>query len=242
MKKLVIAAIALTMLAGCGGKKNNKAEREAAYAEVLNDSIEAVNREIDSCESRLKVVHDEIGGWLHDFTNVANPREAGAYTIFTDFKDKYPLTNTGLAARINSNGQLELIAALKGSRFNRIAAMVPEQTAESDTVLPDQALNYTADGLTTVLFTGPKAVAVAKLISDNQLNRPRLNFINNGPILTWNIPNETAKMVMATYLLYERQQEAARLELRIPMLHEKINLLRAHRDNRQPKSEATQTE
>lgn len=237
MKKIIAAAIMLAVLSGCGGKKSEKQDREAAYVEALNDSINAVNREIESCDQRLKEVHDEIGAWLHDFTNVANPREAGAYTIFTSFKDKYPLTNTGLAARINSNGQLELIAALKGAKFNQIAVLVPDQTVESDTVLADQALNYTADGLTTVMFTGPKAVAIAKLIADNQLNRIRISFIKKGPVLMWNLPNETANMVMATYLLYDRQQEAARLELRIPMLHEKINLLRAHRDRRSPQQE-----
>lgn len=232
MKKLLMATIALLMLTGCGGKKNDREDREAAYAGMLTDSIAKIEREIDSCENRLKEVHDQIGVWLRDFTNVSNPREAGSYLIYTSFKDKYPLKTTGIASRINSNGQFELIAALKNTPFTRIAAIAPSETAETLDVPRDQALNYTADGLTTVLFTGKEAVEVGRVIADNQLNHVTINYLNSGPVLGWVVPNETAKMMMATYILYRDQQEAARLEQRIPMLHEKINLLRAHRDRR----------
>ena len=37
-------------------------------------------------------------------------------------------------------------------------------------------------------------------------------------------------MIMATWQLYSDQREANRLEHRAQMLHEKVNLLRTHRD------------
>ena len=49
-------------------------------------------------------------------------------------------------------------------------------------------------------------------------------------VQAWRIPESDAKMIAYTYQLYSTQRELNRLERRVPMLHEKINLLRAHKD------------
>lgn len=227
MKKYFALSIALLALASCSPKKVGS-ERADDYAASLNDSIAAINAEIDSCENNLQILHDRVAEWLRDFTAVSNPREAGTYWIFTKFRDRYPLKGNGVITRINDNGQLELIAALKGAPFDKIAVRTGETTIMSDTVPNDQALNYRVDGFSTVLFTGPRAVEIAKTIADNQLNHVAINYYGSNLILSWTVPQDVKEMIMSTYMLYSSQQDAARLEKRIPMLHEKINLIRTH--------------
>lgn len=226
----IFAALGVALLlSACTGKYNGE-KRHASYAQQLTDSIEAVSREIDSCQNRLDLVHEQISERLGSFTMVNNPREAGPYFIFSDFRDRYPLKTTGVIARINTNGQFELIAALAGGNFESISATSGTDKVFSDTIKNDQALNYRADGLNTVLYAGAGADRVGSFIADNMLNNIKIGFHNPALVRTLEIPTEVKKEVALTYQLYDLQQQAARLELRIPMLHEKIKLLRAHRD------------
>ena len=67
----------LIMLSACGSKpKGDSAQTE--YDKTLSDSIAAIQQEIDSCDSQAAVLRDQVGEWLHDFSTVANPREAGS--------------------------------------------------------------------------------------------------------------------------------------------------------------------
>ena len=80
------------------------------------------------------------------------------------------------------------------------------------------------------LFYGARADSIARLISDNALNDVRVEFIENGVRGNWTMPGDYKKMVSATWMLYSARRDQIRLEGRIKMLHEKINLLRAHID------------
>lgn len=216
-------------LASCSG---GNAERSAdkAYAAALKDSIRNIQAEIDSCDRNLDILRDNQDVWLRDFTTVANSREAAPYMIYTPFKEKYPPTETGLIARLAENGQLELIASLRGARFDQIAVTADMETVTSDVVSPDQALNYFADGLNTVMFTGPKADMIGHLIADNELNPITVSFINGKPVKAMKLPEEYSKMISTTFELYNTQKQIAALERRVPMLHRKIDLLRSHLD------------
>ena len=151
-----IAAVSLIALAaGCVSRNNEKGEQaRAEYAQSLGDSIAGIERQIDSCNNNIGALRDHVGELLRDFTTVANPREAGSYIIMTPFKGRYPLKSTGLLARINDNGQFELIAALSGKAFDQITVNGPSVTASSAVVPHDQALNYRTASLTTVSFIG----------------------------------------------------------------------------------------
>ena len=220
---------ALVMLSACGSKpKGESAQTE--YDKTLSDSIAAIQQEIDSCDSQAAVLRDQVGEWLRDFSTVANPREAGSYVILSSYRNRYPLTSTGLVARINDSGQFELIGALSVSSFNQVTVDAPSESATSDVVPRDQALNYHTASLTTVLFTGEKADAIGRLIADNQLNPLTVTFMESKPVKSWKIPESNAKMIAYTYQLYSSQKELNRLERRVPMLHEKINILRIHKD------------
>ncbi len=217
-------------LASCGGGKADREKAKANYAAALSDSISASEREIEECEVRLKEAGDLANQWMSDFTPVNNPREVEGYLIFNGWQDKYPLNSTGLVARINENEQLELIAALSGSQFTSIIVESGTHSAASDTVPHDQALNYKRDNLNTVMFSGARADSIARLISNNELNDISVVFIEGGVKGKWKMPQDYKKMISATWMLYSSRRDQIRLEGRIKMLHEKINLLRTHID------------
>lgn len=220
----------MILLGACGGKNDKGEKARADYGLALQDSIEVMQQQIDSCNSNIARLNDETGAMLHDFTTVGNPREVGTYIIFSTFKDKYPLRSTGVVARVNDNGQFELVAALSGKRFDQIRVLAPDMALESEVVPNDQALNFRNQNLTTVLFTGSRADSIGALIADNALNGLKVDYLQGGTVSTWTMPVENADMITATYRLYSNMKERARLERRVPMLHEKINLLRAHKD------------
>lgn len=225
-----VALLSLAFIpAGCNSKNSDR-DAGKDYAKSLDDSIAALKTRIDSCDLAIKDLKAQEDEWLVDFTTVSDPRQAAPYMIYSDMKDVYPPKNTGIMARLADNGQFELIAALRGSRFNSISVISGENSASSDIVPPDQALNYTVDGLTIVLFTGPNADAIGKLIADNDLNDIKVVFNNGKPVKTIQISNEYKKMIMASYQLYADRRECNRLERMIPMLSRKIDILRNHKE------------
>lgn len=221
----------LTLLSACGGTNHDSKQAKEDYKNSLNDSIEAIKVEIDSCNSQIEILREKVNVWLRDFSTVSNPREVAPYIIYTPAKDKYPLTSTGVMARMNDSGQLELVAALAGNHFDQISVTAGDESLSSSVVPNDQALNYRTDNLTTVMFSGQAADSIANLIADNELNPVSLSYINGGkPVIAMKLSDFEKKTVSYTYLLYKNSNELHRLELRVPMLHEKINLIRLHQD------------
>lgn len=231
IKYLNLATVALMFLSACVSRTNDGEKARADYAQSLEDSIKIVKAEIDSCDQQIQIKREQISEWMRDFTTVANPREAGSYMILTSFKNHYPLSSTCLAARINDNNQFELIGALAGKAFDNIVVQGPSVSAASAVVPNDQALNYRTPALTTVLFTGEKADSIGELIADNELNPLTVTFMQgSSAVQSWKISAENAKVISYTYLLFKETRELNRLERRVPMLNEKINLLRLHKD------------
>lgn len=211
--------------------KNDNNKSQENYKKSLSDSIEAVKNEIDSCNEQISLLRNNASEWLRDFSTVANPREAGAYMIMTSARNHYPLHSTGIIARLNDSGQFELIAALSGKPFDCISITSGVHTATTAVVPNDQALNYRSEGLTTVAFTGAEADSVGKLISENQLNPLTINYLNGGgTVQSSKVNNSEAKVVAYTYMLYDLDSQIKRLEQRVPLLQEKMKILRVHRD------------
>lgn len=240
LKKFVYPALAMSMilLPACKPRTDNAEQARADYSQSLTDSITAIQEEIETCNSDIETLRNEVGEMMVNFTTVSNPREVGSYTVLTSWRDRYPLSSTGLVARIDENNRFELVAALEGGTFDQITVQGPSVSASSDIVPNDQALNYRTASLTTVLYSGASADSIGALISDNALNTLNVIFVQSKPVRSWRLPGENANMIAITYSLYERMSELGRLERRVPMLHEKINLLRLHRDARQSDSTA----
>lgn len=238
---LGIAAMLAPALAGCSGSGNdNRAEKE--YDKILSDSIRNLEAEIDSCNSAIDALRENEDMWMRDFVTIDDPRHAAPYMIFSSFQDKYPPAGTGLIARMADNGQFELVATLNNGRFNHITVTAGNHSATSDTVPHDGALNYTAGGLNTVLFTGPGADRIGHLIADNDLDIVKVLYFDKKQTGSYQIPNDYCKMITATFEFYNSRREINRLERRVPMLHRKIDILRSHIDNNSRRNEAKEKE
>lgn len=211
---------------GCGrkneAKERVKAEREAWVAS-LPDSLAAVKAQMDSLQAEISTLTEEVGKLLPDFKYVDNPREVEGYFIANAWAPTYPLTATGLEARITKGEKLELIAALSGgAHFDRIRVSAGGQTAESSTVPHDQALNYRMAGLNTVCFSDSAADSCARLIADNADNAVRIIYLNAGKetgALSYSRAN--AGVMAKTWKLYDTRRKIGRDERMIPMLARK---------------------
>lgn len=231
MKKITIAILPALLLASCAGGNADKDKAKNDYRQALADSVTAAQRNVDSCENRLKVMTDNVNQWMRDFTVVDNSREVEGYYIFNGWQNRYPLQSTGMVARISNGERLELIAALKGATFNAVMVESGEKSATTAVVPHDQALNYRREGLNTVMFAGAEADSVAQMIADNELNVVKVIFLENGkPKGSWQIPEDYKKMISATWMLYSSRQQQMRLEAEMKKEFKKIEILRTHLD------------
>ena len=231
MKKITIAILPALLLASCAGGNADKDKAKNDYRQALADSVTAAQRNVDSCENRLKVMTDNVNQWMRDFTVVNNSREVEGYYIFNGWQNRYPLQSTGMVARISNGERLELIAALKGATFNAVMVESGEKSATTAVVPHDQALNYRREGLNTVMFAGAEADSVAQMIADNELNVVKVIFLENGkPKGSWQIPEDYKKMISATWMLYSSRQQQMRLEAEMKKEFKKIEILRTHLD------------
>ncbi len=231
MKKLTILTLALVVLASCAHKNESGEKAQKIYQNSMEDSVRNIIAEIDSCNDVASSLADKINGLLPEFRAVDNSREVEGYTIFQGWEKRYPLQSTGLVARLSNSRQLELVGVLKGGEFDQIRVNVPSASAVSSVVPFDQALNYRQNGLNTVMFTGKEADEIARLIADNELNPITVSFLKEGKVAgTWKMPNDYAKMVSMTYILYSSNKEMQALTQRSLLLTEKLKLLRRHQE------------
>lgn len=214
--------------AGCSGnpKKEEGKKARAEWVASLDDSIKFCEWEIDSCKNNIQILHDKVGDMLKGFVAISNPREVEGYTIRNGWQNRYPLQSTGIIARITMDEGFELIAANTGKPFQQIEVRSGDKSCVSEIVPHDQGLNYRRGNLTTVLFSGEKADSIGMFISENSLNGVTLVFINNGPVSSMKIPHDNLNMIADTWMVYSTHKEVERLEREVPILHQKINVLR----------------
>lgn len=186
-RKLATPALLLllgaSILGGCRGYSGEKArEQREQWSNSLKDSIRVISEQRGRDSLQVVELQAKVEAEIGNFTMVNNPREVEPYYILSQYKGSYPLSATGIAARMMKNEQIELIAALSGRQFNAIRVEAAGESAESAVVPHDQALNYTANGLTTVAFTGAKADSVCDLISRNSGADISLQYLQNGGV------------------------------------------------------------
>ena len=79
------------------------------------------------------------------------------------------------------------------------------------------------------MFSGNKADSLVMLITDNSQSPVKINFIEGSSIKgSWQISDDYKRMILSTWQLYSSRREQMRLEYKVKMLNEKINLLRSH--------------
>lgn len=229
MNKIIALGAGVLLIAGSLGcnrrnkaKERIQAEREKWEAS-LPDSLKAVERQTDSIKAQLQALNNCFEAMVHTFDYVDNPREVEGYYIAGGWKMNYPLKSTGLVARITKSEKLELIAALAGNaHFNRIRVVTNGQTAETSTVVHDQALNYRMPGLNTVCFSDSAATSCAKLIAENNGSDIKIIYLEGDKQTgTLSYPKQAQSLMMSTWNLYEVISRISRNERMIPMLAKK---------------------
>lgn len=212
---------------GCSRvKKPAAAEEREKWIESLNDSIADYKRLIDSTSNELNMIHSEIGELITEFEFVSNPKAVEGFYIYKGWKSKYPLSTTGMIARINESEGLELLATLKGGTFNRIEVSDPNETLTSETVEHDQALNYRTQSFNTVCYYGGKADSIAMMISDNMPDKITVEYLGSGKKSSIVLPSDQKEMIAATWQLYSRQQESKKLERNMTVWSHRIEVCR----------------
>lgn len=237
-KSILLFSLSISLLsllslsfASCASGNKDGEKAKADYQQSLQDSIKAIQAEIESANQRLESLRDSIDQSLLNFTTVANPREVGSYIILTSAKKNYPLSATGIAVRLDESGVFQLIVALSGKPFNQIAVSAAGQSIESDVVPRDQGLNYQTDQLTTVMFSGRVTDSIAAFIASTP-DQITLSYRQSREVKSIKLSPNDKELISRTFMLYKQRCQLSLLEHKIPLLHQKINLIRVHLDNK----------
>lgn len=225
MKKLLPIAL-LLLLGACINPDTRYKDQQAAWEASLPDSVDALRREMQLTQDSITYTGAELDSLLLKFEHVSDPRLVEGYSIFKGARAGYPLTATGLTARITESGQLELIAALSGGTFDRIKVEAGGESAETETVPFDQGLNYRTGGLNTVAFTGGKADTVAGVIA-SAAGAVKVIYLNGRQSGSLTLSAPAKEAISTTYRYTETSRRLALLERRLPMLQQKIKILEA---------------
>lgn len=164
---LLAVAVGVTA-AGCAGKsaKERVAAQRQQWEESLKDSVATAERQVDSVKNRISALRESTDKLLRRFRCVDNPKEVEKYYLPEVAGFSYPLTSTGLAARVMANEQFELVAAYQGASFTNIRIQADGKQMRTHAVAPDQGLNYRSGNMTTISFTGRDVDSLAYMLAD----------------------------------------------------------------------------
>ncbi len=239
---LSVATLALLLASSCVKRveKSAKAKEHEAWISSLTDSIRNMEDEIKSTENQLDFLHEKIGTLLNSFQYVNNPREVEGYTILSGWKNRYPLTSTGIVARITENEGYEIVAALSGGNFDAIEVSGNGGAATTAVVSHDQALNYRSGGLTTVAFTAGKGDTIGNFVASAP-GTVSLTYLQGGrKVKSISLSEDVKKMLSSTWELYSSQREAETLERQIPLMYKKLQVVRRMSDEGKNKQKPTE--
>lgn len=222
LKAILLTAVAVVTLAGCGPKKPAAAEERERWLTSLNDSIAEYGRRLKAVNAELTDARAGVAELIGRFDYVNNPRQVEGYYILNGWKDRYPLHQTGLVARITEDERFDLIATLTGAVFNEVAVTADGQTVQSAVVPHDQALNYRAGNLNTVCFSGEKADSIGAFIGSVGDVKATVHYLNGSRTGSLVLPADEKDMIAATWQLYSRQKRLHSLEKEIPRLSGRI--------------------
>lgn len=222
---LLSLCLSLLLLASCGGKKQSEAaQRHEQWLMSLNDSIDKLRQRLQIINDSITLLHSQVDEQLAQFERMDNARWVEGFTIYKGWSGRYPLTSTGIVARITEDESLELVAALSNATFESIRIDAGSQSATSQRVPHDQALNYRAGSLNTVAFSGPKADSVAMVVAMNPDADAIVTFFGNQKSGIHKLTAAEKEMIAATWRLSDTHKRANRLERELPLINEKIKI------------------
>lgn len=212
---------------GCAQIKKPEAisEREN-WINSFHDSIEIYQKKISEVQSKLNECNNKIMGVLENFEYVSNPRQVEGYYILKGWNSKIPFTSTGIYARITKSENLELIATLSGSTFNKICITDGKSKVESQLVPHDQALNYRHGAYNTVCFSGNVTDSLIEYIAHHHTANIKLQFIDGNKNVPFTIPSTEKQMIAETWNLFSIQKQQKSLQKELWITSRKIDTYR----------------
>ena len=217
----------------------DKSRKEAIAAErerweaSLRDSLDLFEKRLEEKQRDLPAKREEAGRILSEFSFVENPREVEGYYILSSARGKYPLTSTGITARLTKGEVPEVIAALSGANFSAIRLSVPTgEYVVSQTVPYDQALNYRAGSLNTVAFTGDTADSLLNFALSHSGEELTVTYLNPGEVRKTKVSESEREILNATMRLVRSRKELRAAEAEIPALSRKIQRLKSREEDR----------
>lgn len=227
----ILLLAAIFMLSACSQKKSEEAaHKHEAWTASLADSIAFMKHQIAENDSIIESLHKEVAERLMGFSHIDNPREVEGYTVVSSHAGRLPLTSTGLAARITEDEGFELLSALSGGTYSRISVSSPKGSASTADVPHDQALNYRHSGYNTVAFHGEGADSVGMLIAHSTPGSVRIVFHGSSG-KSMKLSKADHDMVARTWLLFDAQRRAEKMERDNILLTRKIQSVRRIADH-----------
>lgn len=231
----------LATLAGCKKYDGSKAAADRRkWVESLNDSLALVNKQRAADSLEIIRLRSEIDSEICNFTQVSNPREVESYYILSTFKGNYPLTSTGVAARITNGMEFELIAALSGKKFDAVRVTSPTgASATSMTIPPDQALNFTdSNGLTVVAFSGGINDSLGRFVANNPSELLRMEYLRSGATqASINLSDAQKKWISSSWQLANNRSTLDSLENHQIIYARKLQILHITIDREKRKAQ-----
>ena len=229
----VIFPLLMLLIAGCGAGKEKReriARERESWESSLSDSITASRAMQDSVKARLDELQTSTNELLSRFRCVDNPREVEKYYLPDVKGATYPLTRTGLTARLTASETLELIAVNTSRPFDQIEVRRGGESAASAVVPHDQALNYRNGTMTTVAFSGTAADSVAALVASMPEREVTLLFIQGGAtVATLPISAIDRECVSLAWRLADARREVLLSEKRLTQLARRIAIIESKR-------------
>lgn len=192
----------------------------------LNDSIANYKKDIDSITNRMEDLRLTQAAELENFRFVKNSREVAGYYILKSWSARYPLSSTGLIARLNNRHDIEISAVLSSGKFTHINLSAGGDSYMTPSLRHDQALNYIANGINTVCFSGPAADSIGQFISRHVSQPITVKFIENSTSGSYTLPDAEKQMINSTWSVYDSQRELVRLEKELSYCSAKVNACR----------------
>lgn len=232
-RMLGIVAIMTMVMTSCVQRqeRSRNADKYENWKASLADSVAVLEKRRTLAEDSLTNAYNTVDSLLKDFAYSENPREVEGYTILKSAKKSYPLSRTGLTARISKSEGFELVAVLSGNTFSSISVSDGSRSVRSAVVPHDQALNYRSGNLTTVLFTGAEADSIGMLLASGGPERFNVTYSGqSGKGIVVPVSATDVAVVSRTWQLAEARREVHRLEMTLPLISRKIDLLRQRMD------------
>lgn len=229
MKRIIYILLAAAALSALSCGRRDAAERSermrGEWKETLNDSISSMERKVKLTQDSITMLYKEISDLLQGFTYIDNPRYVEGYTIRNGWQNRYPLTSTGMLARMTKGEGFELIAALSPGTFTYITATRGGRSASTKEVSHDQGLNYRSGSLTTVAFTDGDGDEVGRLIAE-ETGPVTITFHGGAKSSSVTLRDDAADMIAQTWRLVENHRNVKRMERALPLYAHKIDACR----------------